>query len=491
MRCSNRALVVGLIVGLLSFHAHGQGCTEQDTVLQCWQRYMPAQKLADSTVQPSDVRMVLNDVETGADSSAGIASSVKNFLPLLTIAGLAGSGDSSTGNGLVTVDLNFLFPGLRDNGQLQAVLNTDPKIYEPLETALKTFDPNTDPEKLLGQKAKNADDYALVFTYGLSNKTKGRNLEPHRARFENLARVAIRSADTQGNAVASFARLTPRFRDSSLNVLTEDQLANFQSVAFSAVPDAARRADLLHAFEQFAKDTATTEKKIQENATALGVRDFAKLLSNQPQLHASLKREARDSFIGADALTVAVTYEKGFVNLNSFEAESDSVCSPADKQGVELTDAVMAQLRDCGAAIRTYVNRDDIRAQLEHGDRVSFSLAYSKVEDMNVALPNSTFRFHADGSKKVTASVAYGRLFGLKNGVADTRLDVEAKYEDASDDATRNDRFVATMTVTKKVGNLSIPFSLVYSNKSEFVVQPDAKLGAHIGIIFNTFGDPK
>ena len=167
----------------VSAAAHGQSCEPADTILACWQRFMPA---PPQTSAPGEVRRSLDEIETGSDSSEGIASSVKNFLPLLRVAGLAGSGDSSSDSGLVAVDLNFLFPGLGDNGQLQAVLNTDPQIYEPLATALSAFDPGTDPMDLIGQNLSDADDYALNFTYGLSSKTKGRNLEQHRTQFENL-----------------------------------------------------------------------------------------------------------------------------------------------------------------------------------------------------------------------------------------------------------------------------------------------------------------
>ena len=314
---------------------------------------------------------------------------------------------------------------------------------------------------------------------------KGRNLEQHRTQFENLFLAATRSVqETTGASL--FGEVVGALQGAQLNGLTEDQQANLQDVPFTEISDAAQRARLMDLFGRLAREAAAKERKIRENATMFGMRDFAKLLSNQPQLHAAVRRNVRDSVVGADSTTAEFTYELGFVNLNSFDQEAGAVCSGADDQNPDF-----AVVRACGVAIRDYVNRDDIRARLEHGDRLALSLAYTKVEDLSFTLPGSTFQFDAGGSSIVTFSVAYGRLFGLTSGMADTRIDLEAKYEDASDDDTRNDRVIASLTVTKKVGNLSIPFSLVYSNRSEFVGESDAKLGAHIGVVFNTFGDAK
>ena len=45
-----------------------------------------------------------------------------------------------------------------------------------------------------------------------------------------------------------------------------------------------------------------------------------------------------------------------------------------------------------------------------------------------------------------------------------------------------------TYELTRKVGNLSIPFGIVYANHGEFLGDVDARLSAHLGLKFNMSG---
>jgi len=460
--------------------SRAQLCDESDNLITCWDKFvLPAPTVGDKGV----ARETLNNVETGVEGATNVASSVKNFLPLLRVAGLVGDDGSADNDGLV-LDLNFLIPALADHGQLQAVLDSHPQVYEPLAAALEVFDPASDPETLVGGTTDTSDSYAVNFTYGLASQRMGRGLEQHRTRFNHLFEAAVESA-TRNTVQERQARLT------ALTGLVQKGAfgpnISFPVTTFGSIANLQDRAQAIRVAEAMAKEAAATEQRLRENATRLGMSDFAKLISNQPQLNVTLHHATREQFVGPDETTLALTYELGLVNMNSFDKEWSGRCEGADKPNP--TDVERATFAACGVAIRQYVEAPNVRAMLEHGDRLTFSLAYRKVDDFAFALPQSTFRFTAQGAHQVTASLSYGRLFGMRDGSADTRIDLQAKYEDASDDQTRNDRVVASLTVTKKVGALSIPIGLVYSNRPEFVGESDAKLGAHIGVIFNTFKD--
>jgi hypothetical protein len=460
--------------------ATAQVCTDDDTIGTCFDKF--AESAPSAPADKGIVREVLVNTETGVDAG-GLASSVKNFLPLLRVAGLGGDGGATGGDGLVALDLNFLVPGLRDNGQLQATINTDPKIYEPLGTALQAFAPTVEPETLIGTDVGESDDYSLDFTYGLASKRAGRNLEHHRTRFNHLFETAVENATQTSDQKEQAALLAQ-------TELVQDGLlgnGDFTRVPFRSIPDATQRATAIQAAQRLAMESAATLRRVRENATRLGMTDFARLISNQPQLNVTLRRSARAAYVGPDETTLKLSYEFGFVNMNSFDKDSGDRCAAADK--ANPTDEDRATFMDCGAALREYLSRDDVRARLEHGDRLALSVAYSDVDDIAFGIPNSTFRFAEDGARKVSVAFSYGRLFGLSSGSADTRIDLEAKYEDASDNIVLNDRLIATATVTRKLGSISIPFSIVYSNRPQFVGPSDAKLGAHIGILFNTFSE--
>ena len=55
---------------------------------------------------------------------------------------------------------------------------------------------------------------------------------------------------------------------------------------------------------------------------------------------------------------------------------------------------------------------------------------------------------------------------------------MSVKFEDVSDDPMRQDRLVAALTVTKKFGDITLPFGLVYANHTEFVTEVDEEISA-------------
>ncbi|HEV2844901.1 MAG TPA: hypothetical protein VG477_08655, partial [Thermoanaerobaculia bacterium] len=66
-------------------------------------------------------------------------------------------------------------------------------------------------------------------------------------------------------------------------------------------------------------------------------------------------------------------------------------------------------------------------------------------------------------------------------------MDLVAEYQDVSDDRLRRDRGIVTLTLTRQVNNVSIPFGIVYANHGEYLPEVDEKLSAHIGLRFNLF----
>jgi hypothetical protein len=70
------------------------------------------------------------------------------------------------------------------------------------------------------------------------------------------------------------------------------------------------------------------------------------------------------------------------------------------------------------------------------------------------------------------------------------RLDLVANYEDVSDDPMRQNRGVATLTVTRRFGSMAVPFGIVYATRGEFLGEVDKQLSAHVGLKLNLFGNP-
>ena len=49
----------------------------------------------------------------------------------------------------------------------------------------------------------------------------------------------------------------------------------------------------------------------------------------------------------------------------------------------------------------------------------------------------------------------------------------------------RRDRLVASLTLTRKIGGLTVPFGIVYANHAEFLPDVDHQLSAHLGLRFS------
>ena len=59
------------------------------------------------------------------------------------------------------------------------------------------------------------------------------------------------------------------------------------------------------------------------------------------------------------------------------------------------------------------------------------------------------------------------------------------------DDQAPKSRLVASLTITKKLGELSIPFGIVYASEPKYLTGVDHGLTANVGLKFNLFPDLK
>jgi hypothetical protein len=203
------------------------------------------------------------------------------------------------------------------------------------------------------------------------------------------------------------------------------------------------------------------------------------LINNQPQLYAGVTYRDRNPLVGPNEKSAKITYEWGYRgNVNSLEKHVASRCAQ---------DAAP----DC--RLNEYVNYVTAEAEaIASGDRLKFSLEYADVDALSLALQQPALMFSKAGSKKLVSSVAYGRSLTGDSGLfSDARIDIEIKREDVDDDPARNNRTIGTFTLTRTVGDISFPFSIVYANKPEFLTPlVDGKISAHIGIKYD-FDDKK
>jgi hypothetical protein len=218
-------------------------------------------------------------------------------------------------------------------------------------------------------------------------------------------------------------------------------------------------------------------------------RQFAFLLNHQPQIYGSVLHHERKSIAGPNERSARLTYEMGFLNLNTFRKNAQ--CRAVTDANAPACATALADLAGDHATV------DD------PNNRLAMSVEYRAADGVTVALPEYALNFHANNAHSFVYALAYGRnSMMMKND----RIDLAVNYEDTTLSAATDlvtsaslapsaqavaaagakavrDRFVASATYTYKVNDMmSMPFSLIYANHASYLGDVGRKLNAHFGI---------
>jgi len=458
--------------------AQGMCSALTDSIETCWHKYVPDDQ--EAAVQRAERRArtgadiansVLDLVTSTSVVGADTASTVSNFLPLLALTGFGGdlggtTEDAATNDQDLAFDVNLPFFGSNGDNALkvQAAFARDRQIHEPLLNAI----PEADRDRVKTQFENDStigDDARFTVSYNLVNDRFGRSFRRHRARFESLYDAATsdqrpaaltpaliaarRLAGGFGLDVTELAQNTP-IRDwpADASGLTEEARAQLPEI----------RNAIMALVEQAALSTQTADAAANAQLATFRLLEFRDLIDNQPQLMFSATTRQRDDLIGPDETTASFTFEFPFgANLTGFAREfGANRCSEWGSS-------------DCLEAFRDYVANQSEMSALS--PRFSVSIEYVDVDDYRVSLADPVVTFAQTGARKLVASAGMGLRFRGDGFAADTRFDFALKREDVSDDPTRNNRTVATATWTKQFAGMSIPVTLIYSNKPEFLDQ--------------------
>lgn len=422
-------------------------CEPGDTMDECFARYsLETQEWQELQRQP-----------TGVDAGdASLSTNTKNFLPLMALSGLLGQG-TEDGSGVIVYDLNFPFlqhKGSR-NAQLQAVVNMQPQLSEALRNALQE-DEHDDLIEPLEKQIGSLGDFAIRFTYNYTDRFHGRGFEQYKKRFDALrSRAVVRWAPPEA---------VDRWKDA--------QAPDYVKMTRDMAWDAARK------MEESVRDYAVVEAMVAQRA---GLTSYDELLDNQPQLHITAEKKFREPLIGPDELAVKVTYEWSPM---SFNVSMKKDCHQRMDTDAPTEDAAAGCLNE----YTEFVN--DNGKAIEKGNRFSFSGEYVDIDEETIApdLEGEDIEpVLLEPVRKLVLSLGWSRNVLLASGEP-ILVDLVGEYQDISDDPLRRDRSVVTLTVTRQIGNMSIPLGIVYANHGEFLTDVDERLSAHVGLRFNMSG---
>lgn len=469
-------LICVLLVLVARLVAAQEICADNSKFADCWtDTYKAARGTKEAAPSATKVAEAETAAKTemdkkmaGPDSFAsGLNSTIKNFLPLFD--GLVESQTISDDGNTLTLNFNFPFLDLGNgrNFQTQGVFRK-PVLFEEVKKAFPEMIRTARTDEL-EKKLDDLDDASLVLSYNIVTARTGRNFEPHRplhsAIFLAISDLVPNASQQQIIELGRLIQANPEL---------------FDGETFGGIEDPGVRASAKALVQLSARSAAEHTTTLEEMVKMKGLDLFADLVNNQPQVYATAAYRSRQELVGPDELTAKFSWEKGFFNINSMRGKLGADClAKVNTSGTAVP--------ECLASYSDWVTKN--RSRIKAGERIALSAEYSEDDAYSFQRPTDNVNLRLSSSHKLMASFSYGRYLIFGNENQNTRLDVMAQYEDFSKDATKRDRGVGSITLTRKISDsVSLPIGLVYANHGQFLGDVDKKFSAHFGLKFKLSG---
>lgn len=412
-----------------------------------------------------------------AITTEGLGGSKEDFTNPLTLIGFDSSGDSNQdGENGNRLGFEYSFPFSRESSMFQslkvgAAANQQPTAFNPLIESLDE-DGREATRTLLEDRLDIRDDWQLTLSYAFNRGSIGRHGKMVDEIFDGLQQASDVELDAALATIRSYPEIISRANRMDGEAIDADTTLN--QIEFSGADSEGLSKRLL--CESIVKLKRVEEEwRTSADESSKRLSEIAKLADNQPQLLFSVTRNLRNTIAGPDAQSYKLTYEWGYrANLSKLKRY-------IDEQQCETSSCY-------SNAYTTYL--DENKSIIEAQDRLALSLEFEEVDSYRFIDDSLTADFERPRAQKFVGKLAVGRT--LNNPLMEgSRLEFSIRYEDVDADPTLNDRTVATLSLIKKIGELSFPVSLIYSNRPEYVeMETNSQLTAGIGIKYE-FGQQK
>lgn len=371
---------------------------------------------------------------------------------------------------LVALDI----PGLtEENGLLSFRYNTPDEIFgfeakaneavlfDKLRDALPASDQESRSEQL-SKAIEVFDDVSLNVSINVKPANTRLASGKLRAAAEELLVIEVAARNEELDSAEDTVRRTFRRH---LN----DRGLSLESLVGDAGEERAVPEGIL---EKYVEAAAASDEAFLENLEGSGFFSLADLAANQPQLSVTAQRRVKDDLVGPDTWTAALTWQMGLgANLNTLKKKCP-IADPACYSGF---------LKSVGEAV-------------QRKWRLSFEAAYSET-DAYVS-PIADAILHLDKNESLTAKATLGGVLRYEvvegKTVEQSSFAFEGSYEDVTGDAERQNRLVATATLTQRMNaDFSAEISVVWANKPEYRGDVDEEWSTTAGLRYKLNGKAK
>ena len=429
--------------------ATGDSLCQDDSWADCEDRLLGVAKVeadsaatASASAAESEQRQ---NLALGSSSPSG--ASVKNdflqrFLAALDIPGLTDN------DGLLSFRYNppggvFSF----------AAAASKPELFGPLEQAIPAAERAARAAEL-EEKLGNFDD--IGFTLGI-------NLKPANTRLGRAAEIDQYFVALSQQAASAFesedaAEIAAR-KEYRLALVAKN--IKLDSKAAAAGPD---RAELEGLLQKVVDASVASDTAYAQAMGDAGIFQFSDLVANQPQFTLAIEGRNRDQLVGPDDLEANLALEVGVgANFNLLKRE-----------------CAVAELACYQKFLATH------RRLAEKKWRFKLQAAYQETDAYDS--PISGVVLHLDQAQSLSASASFGGVLSFRQDaqgmtIEQNKFVLEASYEDVKGDDQRQNRLVATATLTQRVDqDLSLEVSFIWANKPQYRGEVDEELGARAGL---------
>ncbi|HWM94731.1 MAG TPA: hypothetical protein VN493_28520 [Thermoanaerobaculia bacterium] len=453
-------------------------CVPTDKIGECWNKVQEAALQEARSIQREEAQtetfQELASKATGLnDLVAG--SATEDFLPALRFA-LAAAGLQTDGNDTSLLNFDYKIP-LGKNSPFEAKIESkvnDAEVFEPLKMAFRE-DIRDDRVATLKEGLDDLADYTLALNINRKSEQHGRAPNDYyRWAFGELYEViapqisfadAIQAADTFQQILLAASR-----KNQAANPTAAPLNAN--SPLSQVPPDL--QQEVLTRMTAAAKSLVQATEGLRQALEANGVFKLASLMNNQPQAQLSATYHAREDVAGPDEISGELRYEYDFSSsLNDLRKEC------AGKSGTGFFDCYQA-----------FINQASVKADTDHGDRLSISADYEETRPFRFSLPEDGVDLNLEAATNLSITATYGRLLDLQGLGDSSRFDFSWTYEDVSDDPNRRDRSIASLTFSNRMlRSLGLSLGLSYANHAKFLPDTDEELSTHFGISYRMFSE--
>ncbi len=425
----------------------------------------------------------------GTDGGFGsrVGSSLTNFTSLLglSVDAISPNKEDQT----VTIDLNKLF-GLRSDFKISTILR-EPVLDSKLVRTIVDSEQERQSDSLLDELG-DTDDIAISFSYGINRKALV-NKTPTRIQLgigrnptlytEVIAELYLQASNTDQALLEGIDYRIPLLENCEYSQLYSQTVIDLHKTCGNGTWSREEvKTQVSTSIAQLAIDIAPD---MQARALASGtLNKLPELVDSQPQFVLESAWRWRDDLVGSDEWSASAKYEWGLQNINS-------VLKKSKKKSIGLLEA----FKDISINNKEKDNRFAVSLTYVQRSARDISYSYDQVTvDPATGAENSfpkVATLTAESADEWCGKLTWGRALTAQTidvggEQVHPRIDLTAEYVWVDDDPSRQKRWVGELTYTVPLkGGVTLPISLDYATKPEFLGDVDQRFGAKVGLSYS------